>query len=250
MVTFPAVGRMGNFLFEAATALSYSLKHGLDFSVPNTTTDNYWSPIYLKHLINPNFNPRLATIHLWENGHGYQELPFDESYRDKNIVVEGYRQSEMYFKHHRKEILYIFGLPYEMNPGVVSVHVRRGDYLKLAMKHPPVPKEWFEKAMTMFPGMKFKFFSDDISWCAHTFGHRDDCSFSTNTNEVDDLIEMSCCEHNINSSSTFSWWAAWLNQNPDKKIITPELWFQPGWGGLETKDIVPDEWIKLPNYGH
>jgi hypothetical protein len=245
MVTFPAVGRMGNFLFECATALSYALKQNLNFTVPFTTTDNFWSPIYLKHLQNENYNPSLEKVELWENGHQYQELPFDESWRDKNIVVHGYRQSEKYFKEHRAEILSLFEFPYNKKDGYVSVHVRRGDYLHLTQKHPPVTNEWYERAMSMFPGHKFKFFSDDIAWCRQTFGGRPDCEFSTNINEYDDLSEASCCEHNICSASTFSWWIYWLNRNEKKKGIFPESWFGDGWCNLDTSDILPPEVIKL-----
>lgn len=245
MVTFPAVGRMGNFLFECSCALAYALKHDLDFTVPFETTDNFWSPLYLKHLQNNNWNPALEKIDLWENGHQYQELPFDESWRNKNIIVQGYRQSYKYIDDYRQEILYAFDFPYEKKENYVSIHVRRGDYLHLRMKHPEVKKEWYEEAMGMFPGYKFKMFSDDIAWCKREFGNHPDTYFSTNANEKEDLIEMSCCEHNVNSSSTFSWWSAWLNRNDDKKIVTPKDWFVPGWMGMNTDDIIPENWIKL-----
>jgi hypothetical protein len=245
MVTFPPVGRMGNFLFECATAIAYGLKHNIDFTVPFRTTDPFWSPIYLTHLQNKSFDPNLEKIDLWENGHEFQPLPFEEAWRDKNIFIQGYRQSEKYFAEYRKEILYLFGFPYEKRKGVVSVHIRRGDYTHLRMKHPEVTNEWYELAMAEFPGRGFKFFSDDIGWCKQEFGGRDDCEFSTNSSEVDDLIEMASCEHNICSPSTFSWWGMWLNRNEDKKVIFPKFWFTEGWSGLVTSDIVPGWCIKL-----
>jgi len=244
MVSFTNAGRMGNWLFEAATSLAYALKHDLDFTVPSYTQHSFHNPIYCQHLVNPNFNSQLEKIQLWEGKHSYEELPFEEEWRSKNIFIEGYRQSEKYFKEYRTEIIYALGFPYEKKEGFVSVHVRRGDYLHLTMKHPPVTKEWYEAAMNKFVGYKFKFFSDDIEWCRKEFGNRSDCEFSTNTNEEQDLIEGACCQHNIISASTFGWWQAWLNQNPQKKIVLPELWFQPGWDNLDTSDIVPDEWIK------
>lgn len=245
MVGVRTYGRMGNFLFQAAMCISYALKHGLEFSLPNRTTDKHWNPLYLQHLVNPKYIQGREDILLNENGMQYQEVPFKEEWRDRQIVLNGYWQTEKYFKEYRREVLFLFGFPYEFKKDVVSIHVRRGDYLHLQQKHPPVTKEWFEKAMTMFPNSRFKFFSDDISWCAHTFGNRSDCTFSSNKNEVEDLVEMSCCEHNINSSSTFSWWSAWLNQNPDKIVLTPQKWFTDGWDGYDTSDIVPNEWIKL-----
>jgi hypothetical protein len=245
MVGVRTYGRMGNFLFQAAACIGYALKHGLEFSLPSKTKDPFWNPLYLQHLASSNYNQSREDILINENGHEYKEIPFKEEWRDLQIVINGYYQSEKYFKEYRNEIIYLFNFPYELKKDLVSIHVRRGDYLKLIEKHPPVTKEWYEKAMAMFPDKQFKFFSDEIKWCKDTFGHRSDCSFSTNSTEVDDLVEMSCCEHNINSSSTFSWWSAWLNQNPDKIIVTPKKWFQDGWMGMNTNDIIPETWIKL-----
>jgi len=244
MVTFEAAGRMGNFLFECATALSYSLKHNLEFTVPFKATDEFWSPIYLKHLQNQNWDNSKHKIDIWENGHQWQEIPFEEGWRENNIVIHGYRQSAKYFDEHRSEILYIFNLPYEKKEGIVGVHVRRGDYVHLRDKHPEVSKEWYENAMMRFPGYRFKFFSDDISWCRKEFGSRQDCEFSTNDNIERDMIELSCCEHQIISSSTFGWWGGWLNRNDNKRVLIPKLWFVEGYS-LETKDIVPEYFEKI-----
>jgi hypothetical protein len=172
-------------------------------------------------------------------------LPFEESWRDKNIIVEGYRQTAKYFDEYRSEILYLLKFDWVKKEGYVAVHVRRGDYVTLREKHPEVTIEWYEKAMAMFPNYKFKFFSDDIAWCMDAFKHRNDCEYSGNTDEQSDLIEMSWCEHQICSPSTFSWWGAYLNRNENKKVIFPQFWFSAGWCGLDTSDIVKPEWIKL-----
>lgn len=246
MVTFNNAGRYGNWFMECATAIAYSLKYGLEFHAPDgKNKDPYHCPTYCHHLCNPSWNPSLEKIHLWENGHQYQELPFEESWRDKNIIIEGYRQSEKYFVDYRNEILYLLNYPYEKREGYVSVHVRRGDYLRLTSKHPPVGKEWYEKAMSQFEGYKFKFYSDEINWCIKEFGNRSDCEFSIGQSIEFDAYDAACCEHNIISASTFGWAQAWLNRNENKKIIVPKLWFTEGWDGLDTSDIVPKEWIKL-----
>jgi hypothetical protein len=243
MVSFSNAGRFGNWFMQAATAIAYSLRHGLDFSMPIQKNDPFWNPIYATHLRNPRYNHSIEEIHLWENGHEYQELPFNEEWRDKNIIVEGYRQSEKYFKDFRTEILYLLGFPYEMKKGYVSVHVRRGDYLTLKEKHPYIGKEWYEQAMVLFDGYKFKFFSDEIAWCIQEFGGREDCEFSSNSDIEADFIEMQNCEHNICSASTFAWASMWCNRNENKRVIFPQKWFTDGWCELNTKDIVP-EWCE------
>jgi len=245
--TFIPAGRLGNFLFECANAIAYSLKHNLDFTVPIDTDNIKWNPIYCLHLADSSYNPYLDKVDLWENSHSYEELPFDESWRHKNIVIQGYRQSEKYFKEYRQEILYLFNLPYKLTP-ICSIHARYGDYLTIEGKHIVINEEYLTKAMEMIKiktGLtRFKVFSDDIPYFKKQLGHLYDFEYSGNTDELSDLIEISCCHSQINSSSTFSWWAGWLNQNKEKVVITPEKWFQDG-HGLDTKDIVPNEWIKI-----
>jgi len=241
-------GRMGNFLFQAAAAIAYAKKYGLEFSLPHETTagrNPKWNPVYLPHLVNPRYNAALPSVTVSEKKHTFQELPFEAGWKRKNIILDGYWQTEKYFKHLREDILRLFGFAWTSRPGTVSVHVRRGDYVKLTNKHPPVTRKWIDEAMSQFPGAHFVFFSDDIPWCRLAYGGRKDCSFSQGKSEVCDLVEMSWCEHHICSCSTFSWWGAWLNQNSTKKIIMPKLWFVPGWGGLDVKDIVPEEWTRL-----
>jgi hypothetical protein len=248
MVTFPAVGRLGNFYFECATAIAYSLEHELEFTVPFTTTSDYWSPIYLKHLQNGKYDSSLEKIEIEEKVFEYQELPFEERWRDKNIIINGYRQSYKYFEKYRDEILYLFGHPYEKK-NVCSIHARYGDYLEIIGKHIIIDENYLTRAMKIITERtginRFKVFSDDLQTFKNRLGHLYDFEYSSNTNETDDLIEMSCCDSHVNSSSTFSWWGAWLNQNPDKVIVTPTDWFQKGWCNLNTKDIVPESWIKI-----
>ena len=56
---------------------------------------------------------------------------------------------------------------------------------------------------------------------------------------------MSLCKHNIIANSSFSWWAAWLNQNPDKIVVAPKVWLGPARADVDTTDLIPENWIKI-----
>jgi hypothetical protein len=60
-----------------------------------------------------------------------------------------------------------------------------------------------------------------------------------------DMILMSNCKHNICANSSFSWWGAWLNQNPDKIVITPKQWFKTSKSEQSENDLIPEAWLKI-----
>lgn len=252
MVTFTPMGRMGNYLFECATAYAYAKKHNLCFSVPLFTNDDYHCPIYLHHLRHPDYvrTPNFRRID--ERQHQFIELPFDESWRYEDILLTGYFQSEKYFKEYRNDILNDFAFKWEPILDTVSIHVRRGDYVTFSEKHPRIPDEYYYNSIEYFSGrgfFKFKVFSDDIPWCKVYFTNDKfpgvEFSFSEGQSIEEDMRRGSCCLHHINSSSTYSWWLAWLNRHENKEVITPKEWFTPNFGGLDVSDIVPESWIKM-----
>lgn len=249
MVSFKPTGRLGNFLFTAATAIAYCHKHGFEFTVPTHTNDKFWNPVYLPHLAKfwDIFKP--VVVIREKEYFRYDPLEFSQHWKENsiNIRLEGYFQNPKYFENYRDQVLKAFAFPWNPLKNVISVHVRRGDYLTLRHKHPEVTTEWILKAMKIFEGgdVRFAFYSDDIDWCEKTFGERQDCLFMRNGNEISDLVGISNCEHHINSSSTFSWWGAWLNQNPDKIVIMPKRWFTPEVSNEWTEEIIPKEWRRM-----
>jgi len=59
------------------------------------------------------------------------------------------------------------------------------------------------------------------------------------------MISMSCCTHNIIANSTFSWWSAYLNENNDKIVCYPSLWFGNELQNKDTCDLFLDNWKKI-----
>jgi len=131
----------------------------------------------------------------------------------------------------------------------VCVHVRRTDYVDNPY-HGTLGQTYYDRGIEYIARRtvikKIYVFSDDIEWC------KENLRFPFETKFVDgecgekrpeeQLVLMKLCKHFIIPNSTFSWWAAWLNTNPEKIVIAPKRWFLLEEGG---EDIVPDTWIRL-----
>jgi len=256
MVSTRRMGRLGNELFQYAAVIGYAEKHGLEFSFPRKTNDPVWNPVHFKNLYNENWVEGREDVLLnevWNGQQHYQEIPFREEWREKQIVLNGYWQSYKYYDFCRDKVLDTFGFKWELNKGVCGVHVRRGDYLLYPTKHPVVTVEYLRQGIEAmrYKGInRFKFFSDDIPWCLSCGIHLifPDCEFeySVGKNEMEDLVDMSCCEHQIISNSTMSWWAAELNRNPLKACVIPSRlnWFGPG-NPYKVDDLYRENFIEI-----
>jgi hypothetical protein len=248
MISFRPYGRLGNVLFMMGNAIAYALKHDEPFSAPYETDNPFWNPLYLPHLIDRNYIQGIEDVLVNENGFRHQDIPFEEHWKGKQIVLNGYWQSWKYIEDYRREILYAFDLRWLMKPNTASIHVRRGDYLQLTDKHPPYSLDYLNEAINYLINEKgvtnFEVYSDDTLWCLDNLTHIQNVKVMETGNELNDLVEASCCEHNICCSSTFSFFIAWLNRNPDKVCIFPKLWFVEGYH-LDTQDLLHPDFIKM-----
>jgi Glycosyl transferase family 11 len=124
-----------------------------------------------------------------------------------------------------------------------GIHIRRGDYIA----HPHFincTTEYYQNAIAYLkqidPGIEFFIFSDDIAWCKANFAG-EEFSFVEGNSNYEDLWLMSLCRHQVIANSTFSWWAAWLNNNPGKKVVAPGKWHGKKEAGQN--NLLPSEWI-------
>lgn len=199
---------------------------------------------------------RKKTIYCNESyGYDEQVLKLDGYY------VAGYWQSEKYFVDIREKILAAYQFP-ELSDGQrewadriretcsVSVHIRRGDYLQYPYLQNICTLDYYERAMQYFRGKYpgkavFYIFSNDPFWVREHFFDEDCCFVEGNTGmeSFRDMQLMSLCSHNIIANSSFSWWGAWLNRNPERTVIAPERWVNDLNGRPE--DVVPREWKQL-----
>lgn len=242
MITCDLRGQLGNQMFIAATVIAHAAKMNTSFAFPKTSGKRGQFPFMFPHL--PQEPSRYSCEQFKEKKFGvYEQLPAND-----NLHLIGYFQSEKYFKYNREEIIDYFNfLRFPIKKGVVSIHIRRGDSLKFQNKLPQPTRRYLLEAMNMFKGYRFYVFSDDIEWCReHFIG--DQFLFSLETDPKNELSKMSACEHNIIVNSTFSWWGAWLNQNPNKIVVAPhkDSWFSKNYESvLSAQDIIPDIWIQV-----
>lgn len=171
------------------------------------------------------------------------QAAFVYAYTKKNLL-DFYVQDQKFFEGFEEDISRMFGHGIGEMIDRVSIHVRRGDYLVAPHSSYHInlaATSYYDDAIKMFPGDKFLVFSDDIEWCRQNFVG-DEFEFSEGKTEIEDMNLMAACKHNIIANSTFSWWAAWLNNNPHKIVVVPEKWAYTD----KQPTAIPLSWIKLP----
>lgn len=193
---------------------------------------------------------------------------FDPAYLNisDNSYLDGFWQSPQYFNRYRSDLLSQLTLKIESEhfksaleiiksvPVSVSVHIRRGDYVKhseLQKIHGVLPVEYYHSAFRYFDNKgitpTYFLFTDDWFWVKEVFPEADNIIHICNegVNPVEDLLLMSLCNHNIIANSTFSWWAAWLNKKVDKIIIAPKIWYAEKIMNQQTNSLIPDTWVRI-----
>lgn len=251
MITGQLIGGIGNQLFIMATILAYSLKHNMDYCLPRKVHQPHY-PTDKDHSYNfPNAKYCDTELNLpiyTEPHYHYSEIPYMP-----DVCLNGYFQSYKYFNNYKDEIIKLFGFDdIETKELVCSIHVRRGDYLDYSNHHPPINEKYLIQAMRELYRRNyeptFKFYSDDIEWCKQFTNspfikNYEKFEYSEGKSELDDLRGMASCEHNITANSSFSWWSAYINPNPKKKIVMPSAWFGSELSNNNVKDLYLPEAI-------
>jgi hypothetical protein len=179
-----------------------------------------------------------------------------------NVYLDGYWQSEKYFKDIESIIRSEFIVKTMSDPAneamsericgteSVSVHVRRKDYVSdsaTSRIHGGCSLAYYyaaaERIARAVAEPHFFVFSDDAQWARENLDLKYPTTFVTHNGpdkNYEDLRLMTLCNHHIVANSTFSWWGAWLSINPDKMVIAPRKWFAES--DLDCRDLIPDSW--------
>jgi len=135
----------------------------------------------------------------------------------------------------------------------VSVHVRRGDYVfdeTANKKNGLLALDYYERANDIIKSKidnpVFFVFSNDKKWVAENFKLNCQTIFVDHNNAefgYEDMRLMSLCKSNIIANSTFSWWGAYLNLNPEKIVIAPENWL--AYKKTNPEEFIPKDWLVI-----
>ncbi len=209
-----------------------------------------------------NFNIRTKAI--FSNEKHPLTRPINKILVKLRLKPDGFWQNVKYFKNIEKEIREEFTLKKPLdekfnniskqigNTPSVSIHIRRGDYVNNAKTkaiHNVCELEYYNKAINIIKSQinnpNFFVFSDDIEWVKNNLKTDSPTFWVSNLKgeDYEELVLMSKCKHNIIANSSFSWWSAWLNQNPDKIVIAPKQWLSNK--TADVLDILPESWIKI-----
>ncbi|WP_068080886.1 alpha-1,2-fucosyltransferase [Polycladidibacter stylochi] len=137
----------------------------------------------------------------------------------------------------------------------VALHIRRGDYLDkdVSKAFGNCTLDYYFRAMEhmqqQLEDPRFMVFSDDTDWAQHHLGERLDVhivQLLEDERDYEDLVLMSLCKHHIIANSSFSWWAAFLNQYTKQEVVAPSIWFQDG--SMEEDKLLLPHWVRLYPY--
>lgn len=272
------LGRLGNQMFEYAALRGIAAKHEYDWCIPPTHLTGIEN--YSLHKCFKMENVKEENLQILEVQYLSERFfHFDEELFEKcpdNVSLHGFFQSEKYFSHIkdivRKEYTFHdehmepckeFMSEFEGQEPIM-LHVRRGDanlmdprgfkwsYTQCGDQHPVQSLDYYERALEAFDdNQPVIVFSDSPEWVEEQEFFSGDRFFQSVPQQkyadgsytpYADLCLMSLCSHAIIANSSMSWWGAWLQSNPNKKVIAPKNWFGPAYADKDTKDLYCSEW--------
>lgn len=285
MVIVRLMGGLGNQLFQYAAARRISIQQNtplkLDLSFLEANTGHHTKRQFELHKLN--VDAEIATekdiqvmrmLRWWKpfqsvriKDKGFSHFSQKVAHATNQVFLDGFWQSEQYFKPIADTIRNEFTFKQPLrdeyflrlidrikDSDSVSLHFRRGDYVDnpdTNKFHGVCPISYYQNAVNkIVPTLKnphIFIFSDDIHWVKSHFKSELPLVFIEQSDEElhSDFRLMSMCKHNVIANSSYSWWAAWLNNNDQKIVVAPKKWFQDPKSQLKSVEMIPNEWITM-----
>ncbi len=235
-------GRLGNNLFQIAVAYSLSKKYTTDFFMVYNEYNKYeqeWISYFstdsnneIVKFVPRNKVPNVKVFSEKNNGINCFEFHPQLEQLGGDIFLDGYFQTEQYFKQHLPQLKSLFLKKEIMDTNGYFIHIRRGDYVNHPVYTIDYP-EYFRKAIKHFPeGNQFYIVSDDIPWCKNNSLFKGLKVEFVDLDTLDTLHFMAGCKGGICANSSFSWWGAWFSK---REIVTmPKQWIN---NGMDTTQV-------------
>lgn len=240
--------RLGNQLFQIASLFGIAHKNNLNPVIPEEWKYKDFFPHCNKYLgkVECQNIIRIPQFHFVDFA-----IPSNQ-----DILLDGYLQSYKYFDFmypYIKVLFYIKGNENKYRIPYTSLHIRRGDYLQYPNHHPTTSLDYYNNAIeTIGINQDFVICTDDKPYCQDLINKglfaSKNMFISDAEDEITDFSTMTICDNNIIANSSFSWWAAYLNNNPNKTVISPNphtKWFGPAYANWNMDDLIPESWIKI-----
>ena len=252
---------------------NYQLGNGDNGSTIRYT---YWDTFFngLKPFLKA-INDVPTCMFIKEKSFKYETIP-ENFHVGYGTVLLGYYQSPLYFDRFKQTIYKLIKLDlkkmlvkekvkninkeiYNLDDNhYISIHFRIGDYQLYPDTHPILKKEYYLKALKFIvkeePGLKKVLYfceNQDVTRVEETIQYLENLlpslmfiRASPTLADWEQLLLMSLCKHNIIANSTFSWWGAYLNDNPSKMVCYPGTWFGPSIDH-DTSTLFPEDWVKI-----
>ena len=275
-ITAHLMGGLGNMLFIVATCFALSKKYKVKlrfYCNPNVWRDAKRRMVQCYKMFEKFdidcVNNRKSGITFREPYFFYDSITLD---RRNHSCIYGYFQSYKYFDAYKTEFINMLNNSYkdevdreltellkqvaDNNSSLlplskkiqelefVSIHIRRTDYLALSDIYLNLGTAYYEEAISNFSKEKsiFLIFSDDVEFIQQEPLFKNLVNKHIVTNQDDEYCFwlMAACDHNIIANSSYSWWASYINSNPNKLVISPSKWFGPKGPVYKIRDIIPE----------
>jgi hypothetical protein len=260
MIAVKLEGRLGNQLFQYAfiyaTAKRIHTKFYMDKSVDYLLLDKYFNiekdfcsffdshifsikgvKLFFSHYL------RWAFYYVLRHTIVSKQVLFDNNEPasanlakiKNNRIYIGHFQSAEYFIDYQQDIKQLFSIKtnhqlrfenifksFPKAKKYVTIHLRRGDYVDLNWV---LSLSYYHNAIKQVHHQDnyYIFISDDVDFIKNEFNYLND-KFISHYDEIIDLQFLTHADVCILSNSSFSWWGAWLNNNPNKIVYAPEYW--------------------------
>lgn len=260
-------GGLGNQLFIWAAGFSLACRIGGSLTIDDTLISklNRNQRLDNRKFELGSFNIRRSRRALVSHRtyRQFSELSFDYDQRfsaiDGSVVLLGNFQSWRYMEGQESRIREVLSTNARLSPGFtllrlelestpwIGVHVRRGDYLRVGVLN-IVERDYYEKAIRLAQeetgAERVIVFSDDVGLAKEVVpGAARYIGGEEMHSPVDTLMLMATCNAFVGANSSFSWWAAFLNQDENAMKIFPEQWFSDS--SIDCPDLLVEDWLRI-----